>query len=56
MNIPSVATLVPDQSDLVCEGCGYALTALARQGNCPECGKPITESIGSIVGRNDHRA
>jgi len=43
--MPPVATLVPDESDLLCEGCGYRLKALSRQGSCPECGKPIAQSI-----------
>ena len=42
-----VAPLVPAESDLLCEGCGYTLTGLPDSSNCPECGKPIAESVGS---------
>jgi hypothetical protein len=41
-----VATIVPDETDLLCEGCGYTLNGLPRTGNCPECGKPISQSVG----------
>jgi hypothetical protein len=41
------ATIVPAETDLLCEGCGYTLNGLPESGNCPECGKPIAESIGS---------
>jgi hypothetical protein len=39
-------TIVPEESDLLCEGCGYTLNGLPSDGNCPECGKPIVESVG----------
>lgn len=38
--------MVPAESDLLCEGCGYTLNGLPREGNCPECGRPIVQSIG----------
>ena len=41
-----VATVVPDETDLLCEGCGYLLNGLPTESNCPECGKPISQSIG----------
>jgi hypothetical protein len=40
-------TIVPAETDLLCEGCGYTLTGLPEDSNCPECGKPIAQSIGS---------
>jgi len=45
--VPAAATIVPADSDLLCEGCGYTLNGLPTTGNCPECGKPIAESIGT---------
>jgi hypothetical protein len=48
--MPGSATVVPEQSDLLCEGCGYTLNGLPLSGNCPECGKPIEESIGGHRG------
>lgn len=34
-----------DEYTLLCERCGYVLEGLAPSGNCPECGKPIAESL-----------
>ena len=42
-----VASTVPAESDILCEGCGYTLNGLPADSRCPECGKPITESLGS---------
>jgi hypothetical protein len=44
------ATIVPAESDLLCEGCGYMLNGLPGGGNCPECGRPIHQSIGTHRG------
>jgi len=41
------ATMVPAETDLLCEGCGYTLNGLPESGNCPECGKPIAQSLGT---------
>lgn len=30
---------------LLCEGCGYVVDGLGDDGACPECGKPIGESL-----------
>jgi hypothetical protein len=42
----TTATVVPAESDLLCEGCGYILNGLPATGNCPECGRPIGQSVG----------
>ncbi|MEM0984369.1 MAG: hypothetical protein AAGI17_10510 [Planctomycetota bacterium] len=34
-----------DEYTLLCERCGYVLEGLDTAGNCPECGKPISESL-----------
>ena len=39
-----------DRYRILCEACGYPLEDLARDGRCPECGKPVAES------EPDHRA
>src|SRR5437762_3263188 len=39
------ATIIPAETDLLCEGCGYTLNGLPDDSNCPECGKPIIESL-----------
>ncbi|MCA9305618.1 MAG: hypothetical protein R3B46_09205 [Phycisphaerales bacterium] len=35
----------PANDALLCEHCGYDLAGLTRNDNCPECGKPIAESL-----------
>jgi hypothetical protein len=47
--MPAAGSIVPAETDLLCEACGYTLNGLPRDGNCPECGTPISQSIG------DHR-
>jgi hypothetical protein len=42
-----VAPIVPAESDLLCEGCGYTLNGLPGDSKCPECGRPIDESAKS---------
>jgi hypothetical protein len=42
-----IAPVVPAESDLLCEECGYTLNGLPHSGRCPECGKPVAESIGT---------
>ncbi|MFG0306325.1 MAG: hypothetical protein ACF8Q5_08945 [Phycisphaerales bacterium JB040] len=34
-----------DEYTLLCERCGYVIEGLATVGNCPECGRPIAESL-----------
>ena len=34
-----------DEYTLLCERCGYVVEGLNTNGNCPECGKPIAESL-----------
>ena len=41
-----VAPVVPAETDILCERCGYTLNGLPESGNCPECGEPIVASIG----------
>src|SRR3954466_5845360 len=42
-----VASIVPAESDILCEACGYTLNGLPEDGRCPECGKPVAESLGA---------
>jgi hypothetical protein len=39
-----VAPVVPAETDILCERCGYTLNGLPESGNCPECGEPIARS------------
>jgi hypothetical protein len=41
-----LASTIPAETDVLCEGCGYTLNGLSDDGRCPECGKPIAESLG----------
>lgn len=34
-----------DEYELLCERCGYSIEGLPRETNCPECGKPVVESV-----------
>jgi hypothetical protein len=38
------AVRIPEDTDLLCEGCGYVLNGLPADSKCPECGKPAAES------------
>jgi hypothetical protein len=35
----------PDEYVLLCERCGYIIEGLPTESTCPECGKPIAESL-----------
>lgn len=39
--------MVPAETDLLCEFCGYTLKGLPEQSNCPECGHAIDASLRS---------
>lgn len=38
-----------DEFTLLCERCGYVLEGLFHDGNCPECGTPIKESLPHLA-------
>jgi hypothetical protein len=40
-----MASLAPEESDILCESCGYMLNGLPASGNCPECGSAIDLSV-----------
>jgi hypothetical protein len=39
---------LPDEDAMLCETCGYILTGLAGDSNCPECGQPIADSAPQL--------
>ena len=41
------AVIVPAETSVLCEGCGYTLDGLPATGQCPECGLPIAASTGA---------
>jgi hypothetical protein len=40
-----MATRAPEETDILCENCGYMLNGLPPSGNCPECGSAIDLSV-----------
>lgn len=46
--MPSAASNVPDENALLCEGCGYILQGLPENSRCPECSRPISQSLPHI--------
>ncbi len=47
-SMPSVAATIPAETDLLCERCGYNLNGLPDNVNCPECGKPLSDSARAL--------
>lgn len=45
-----MASVVPSETDILCEACGYTLNGLPGNSNCPECGQTI-ESSTTAAGR-----
>jgi hypothetical protein len=41
----STASIAPADGNLLCGGCGYIVTGLPQDGNCPECGRSIAKSL-----------
>jgi hypothetical protein len=39
--------IVPAETSVLCEGCGYTLDGLPSSGRCPECGLEISSSLGA---------
>jgi hypothetical protein len=44
----STPAVVPAESHLLCEGCGYTLVGLPGDSRCPECGRLIDQSTGQL--------
>jgi hypothetical protein len=44
-----MATRAPDETDILCENCGYMLNGLPTSGNCPECGSTIEISLSTTL-------
>lgn len=42
--MPFAERIVPADTDVLCESCGYTLNGLPGSGNCPECGSLIVQS------------
>lgn len=40
-----VAPLVPEETALLCEKCGYIISGIPADSSCPECGQLISQSL-----------
>lgn len=45
----SLAKQAPTEDQSLCEGCGYILQGLPADTNCPECGKPVRQSLDPLL-------
>src|SRR5437870_8250093 len=43
-----VAPVVPEESALLCEKCGYIINGIATDSLCPECATPIAQSLPTL--------
>jgi hypothetical protein len=43
-----LARVIPEEAQLLCEGCGYIVSGLPTDSRCPECAKPIAESLPEL--------
>lgn len=44
----AIAPIAMVQDDLRCTGCGYNLRGLPAEHQCPECSRPISETISAV--------
>lgn len=44
----AIAPVVTVRDDLRCAGCGYNLRGLPVEHRCPECSKPVRETVGQV--------
>src|ERR1700689_411895 len=44
-NYTKMTSHAPEETDILCENCGYMLNGLQPSGKCPECGAEIDLSV-----------